>query len=250
MGLEIGGDIGPSGDLDLRVLRADGSVEHASLWTPDGPPPPPETARELTLAEIIRLGLPQAGLPEVVNRWRRANLPNLWRGAWRVLLARRLGLPHFYGSLYLRKLCVNGDVIDFGLASMRVVTDNGAGFIVDAFQNLVELENMKFHGIGTGATAEAATETALVTELTTQYNPDNTRVTGSLEEASQKVFRTVGTNTPDSGHPISLREHGILSQAATGGGVLLDRTLYALITLDTVGDALQATYTFTINSGS
>ena len=250
MGLEMGGSVGPSGELELKVIRADGRVETPEgLWTAQ-PPPAPETARKLSVADVIGLGLPRAGLPEVVNRWRRANLPNLWRGAWRVALARRLGLPHFYGSLYLRKLCADGRVIDFGLASMRVVTDNGAGFIVDAFQNLTELENMKFHGIGTGSNAEAVGDTALQTELTTQYNPDNTRATGTLEEASAKVFRTVGTNTPDSGHPISLREHGILSQAATGGGVLLDRSVYALITLDTNGDALQSTYTFTVNSGS
>jgi hypothetical protein len=250
MGLEMDGSIGPSGDLELKVLRADGSIERPVLWTPDGPPPPPETARELTMAEIIRLGLPQVGLPAIVNLWRRANTPKLLRQAGRLALARRLGLPHFHGALYLRKLCANGDVVDYGLAGLRLVTNAGAGFIVDAFQNLVELENMKFHGIGTGSTAEAAGDTALVTELTTQYNPDNTRATGSLEEASAQVFRTIGTVTPDSGHPISLREHGVLSQAATGGGVLLDRTVYALITLDTNGDALQATYTFTVNSGS
>jgi hypothetical protein len=247
MGLDFDGGIGPSGDLGLKVIRADGSERVIHL---DPPAPPPEMSRELRLPEIVRFGLPSSDLPEEVNRWRRANLPNLWRGAWRVAMARRLGLPHFYGSLYLRKLCADGRVLDLGLASMRVVTDNGAGFIVDAFQNLVEMENMKYHGIGTGSTAENATDSALVTELTTQYNPDNTRATGTLAEASQKVFQTVATNTPDSGLPISLREHGILSQAATGGGVLLDRTVYSVITLDTAGDAIQSTYTFTINSGS
>jgi len=247
MGLDVGGAIGPRGDLGLEIIRADGTVQ--KVWM-DGPPPPPETSHELSLREIAALGMPAFGLDPEVNRWRRANWPSLRRGLLRIGAARALRVPHFYGSLYLRKLCGDGRVIDYGLASMRVVTDNGAGFIVDAFQNLVELENMRFHSIGTGSTAEAATDTALVTELTTQYNPDNTRATGSLEEASQKVFRTIGTNTPDSGHPISLREHGILSQAATGGGVLLDRTVYALITLDVNGDALQSTYTFTINSGS
>ncbi len=242
------GEIGPTGNLGLEVIRADGRREVVRL---EGEPPAPvETGGELSVAEVLRLGFPQSGLPEIVNRWRRANLPNLWRGMGRVFLARAMKLPHLYGSLYLRKLAADGSVIDYGLASMRVVTDNGAGFIVDAFQNIVELENMKYHGIGTGSTAEAATDSALVTELTTQYNPDNTRATGTTEEASQKVYRTIGTNTPDSGHPISLREHGVFSQAATGGGVLLDRTVYALITLDTVGDALQSTYTFTINSGS
>lgn len=244
--MDTGGALGPAGDLDLHVIRADNPREALTL-------PGLPVARlggELGLGDIIRLGLPASGLPEVVNRWRRANLRNLWRGLWRIRAARALGVPCHYGSLYLRKLTASGDVIDFGLASMRVVTDNGAGFIVDAFQNLVELETMKYHGIGTGSTAEAATDAALIAELTTQYNPDNTRAPGTTAEASQKVYSTVATTTPDSGHPISLREHGVFSQAATGGGVLLDRTVFALITLDTVGDAIQSTYTLTFNSGS
>jgi len=247
MGLDFGGQVGPSGSLGLEIIRADGRHQH--IWA-EGPPPPAELQRELSFAEIVHFGFPQSGLPDEVNVWRKKNLPNLWRGLWRALTARKLGIPTHYGSLYLRKLCADGSIVDYGLASMRVVTDNGCGFIVDAFQNLVELENMKFHGIGTGSTAENATDSALVTELTTQYNPDNTRATGTTAEASQKVYSTVATNTPDSGHPIALREHGVLSQAATGGGVLLDRTVYASISLDTVGDALQSTYTLTFNSGS
>jgi hypothetical protein len=139
---------------------------------------------------------------------------------------------------------------DYGVVSRKVVTDNGVGFIVDAFQNLVELENMKYHGIGTGTTAESASQTALVTELTTQYNPDNTRATGSLTEgATANIFKTVGTNTLDSGTP-AVTEHGIFSQAATGGGVLLDRSVFAAVNLDgTAGDGLQSTYQLTFNSG-
>lgn len=137
----------------------------------------------------------------------------------------------------------------YGIVSRKVVTDTGVGFIVDAFQNSVELENMKFHGLGTGSSAEAANETALVTELTTEYT-GNVRATGTTAEgATANIYRTVGTNTLDSGTP-ALREHGVLSQAATGGGVLLDRSLFAAINLDgTAGDGLQSTYELTLASG-
>src|SRR4051794_15957899 len=48
------------------------------------------------------------------------------------------------------EVCVvraNGVLEDYGVVSRKLVTDTGVGFIVDAFQNLVELENMKFHGL-------------------------------------------------------------------------------------------------------
>jgi hypothetical protein len=139
---------------------------------------------------------------------------------------------------------------DFGIVSRKVVTDTGVGFIVDAFQNSVELENMKYHGIGTGTTAEAASQTALVTELTTEYNPNSTRATGTTTEgASANIFRTVGTNTIDSGTP-AITEHAVLSQAATGGGVMLDRSVFSAINLvGANGDGLQTTYDLTCSSG-
>ena len=138
--------------------------------------------------------------------------------------------------------------IDYGTVGYKVVTDTGVAFIVDAFQNIVELENMKYHGIGTGSTAEGAGESALVTELTTEYTPDNVRATGTtIEGATANIFRTVATNTLSGGGAL-LREHGVFSQAAVAGGVLLDRTLFALITLAD-GDSLQSTYDLTLTSG-
>jgi hypothetical protein len=121
------------------------------------------------------------------------------------------------------------------------------GFIVDAAQNLTELENMKYHGLGTNNTAESASDTTLNTELTTAYNPDNTRATGTTTEgASANIYKTVGTNTVDGS--ASVVEHGIFSQAATGGGVLLDRSVFSTVSLSS-GDALQSSYELTFNSG-
>lgn len=140
----------------------------------------------------------------------------------------------------------NGCVEPLGLLGYKVVTDVGVGYIVDAFQNLVELENQKFHGIGTGSTAEAAGETALVTELTTEYNPDSTRATGTTTEQAANIYKTVATNTLDGTPGAALREHGIFSAASAG--VLLDRTLFAAITLSS-GDGLQTDYRLTLTSG-
>lgn len=137
--------------------------------------------------------------------------------------------------------------VDYGLVREKVVSTAGVNFIVDAFQNAVEVENLKFHALGTGTNAEAAGDTALQTELTTQYNPNNTRATGSLTEgASANIFRTVGTNTVDSAAAVT--EHGILSDVDVGEGTLLDRSVFSVINLAN-GDSLQSTYDFTVNSG-
>jgi hypothetical protein len=187
--------------------------------------------------------------------WRLRNLPNLLRGlpgvlaAWTVFYL--FGIPSMIGSLRLRVAHADGSFTDYGLVGMRVVTTVGVGYIVDAFQNIVEVENMKFHGFGTGGTAEAVGDTALVTEETTQYNPDSTRPTGSTTEgASGNIYRTVGTYSPDSGATRAITEHGIFSQAAAGGGTLLDRTLFSVVNLVAGSDSLQATYDLTFTAGS
>ena len=105
----------------------------------------------------------------------------------------------------------------YGVVSRRVITNNGVAALVDAYQNTVEPETFKYHGIGTGTNAESASDTALQTELTTEYNPNSTRATGTLAETSSNIFQTVATNTLDSGTP-AVTEHVVISQAATGGG--------------------------------
>ena len=203
--------------------------------------------RELSMKEIKFYGFPQKDQERDVREWKLENIPNLMRGVRKVVAARTLGLPHFYGQLWLRILKESGQEIDLGLVSARVVTTTGVGFIVDAFQNITELENMKFHGLGTGTTAEAAGDTALVSELTSQYNPDSTRATGTTTEgATGNIYRTVATNTVDAS--VAITEHGIFSQAATGGGVLLDRSVFSAVNLAS-GDSLQSTYELTFSAG-
>jgi len=188
-----------------------------------------------------------------VMRWRRNNFVNFERSLadqYRFEHGLPLNAIGAIGHLWLAKISLNGDVTDYGLVSCRVVTDAGVGFIVDAFQNLTELENMKYHGLGTGTTAEAANQTALVTELTTQYSASNTRPTGTTGEKSgdSKTYETAATITIASAG-VAATEHGIFSQASNAGGVLLDRSVYSAVNL-AVGESLQATYQLTFPSGS
>jgi hypothetical protein len=182
-----------------------------------------------------------------VNQYRRSNFRNVLRGVRPMIIGRAFGVGVPMATLHALVRRGSGEIVDLGLISTRVVTDLGVGFIVDAFQNLVEVENMKYHGFGTGTTAEAASQTALVTELTTQYATDNTRPTGSTTEgASGNIFRTIGTLSPDAS--VAITEHGVFSQAATGGGVMIDRSVFSAINLDSVS-SLQVTYDLTFPSG-
>lgn len=189
---------------------------------------------------------PKRGNTEFARDWRSDNAKRVKHQARRLRWAERRALSQLFGALYI--VAFQGGVAhDLGLASLRVVTNNGVGFIVDAFQNLVELENMKFHGIGTGTNAEAAGDSALQTEVTTGLNPDNTRATGTTTESASNIYQTVATNTVDA--TVALTEHGVFSQAATGGGVLLDRSVYSAVNLVS-GDSLQTDYRLTVVSGS
>ena len=220
----------PTSTLGLQVIRKD-----------------PGLGRELTLKEILANGTAQRGLSKEVNAWRNENYKHLKRGLVKVLGARKLRIPHFYGQVWHRIIRADGEIVDLGLASMRVVTTAGVNAIVDSFQNTFELENFKFHGIGTGSVAEASTDTALGSELTTQYNPDSTRATGTLAEgSSSNIFKTVATNTVDA--VAAVTEHGIFSQAAAPGGTLLDRSVFSAVNLAS-GDSLQTTYELTVNAG-
>lgn len=182
-----------------------------------------------------------------VNLYRIRNFVNIWRGFWRIMFAKLLGVPTHYGALYAVVTRGTGEIVNYGLISLRVVTDTGVAYIVDAFQNSVELENMKFHGYGTGGSAEAVGNTGLTTELTTQYVSDNTRPTGSTTEgATANIFRSVGTLDPDA--DVAITEHGLFS--ASSAGVLIDRSLFSAINLSGAGgDTLQTTYDLTFTSG-
>lgn len=141
--------------------------------------------------------------------------------------------------LYAKVIRANGQEQDLGLVSMRVVTTAGVSYIVDSFQNSTTspLDVMKYHASGTGTTAEAIGDTALVTEVAT-------REAGTQTEASATVYQTVATITYAG--TFAITEHGIFSAAAVG--TLLDRSVFSAINV-TSGDSIQFTYELTVNAG-
>lgn len=229
------------GTLGLEVIRGMGAVEVPQ--------------RELTVPEMARFALPQPDQTRDVQEWKTRNFGNFWRGARRVMWHRAtpksMRMPAAYGALYLKvirggRLDGVHDEIDLGLVSLRVVTTAGVNYLASCFDNTAEPELFKFHGFGTGTTAEASGDTALVTELTTEYSVDSTRPTGT-QAHSTNTYTTVGTLVTDSGTP-AVTEHGVFS--ATSAGTLWDRTKFAAINLvGANGDGIVATYVATFPAG-
>lgn len=145
----------------------------------------------------------------------------------------------YVGRLYLKHHKADGDTVDYGLVSTKVVTTAGVNYIVDAFQNTTEVENLKFHGSGTDNTAENASDTALGVEV-------ESRATGTTTEgASANIYRTVGTVAYTATRTIT--EHGIFS--ASTAGTLLDRSVFTGIGVNN-GDSIEFTYELTFPAGS
>lgn len=217
----------PAGNLMHRVQPA--------RWTVEG---------------VLAAARPQVGLPDEVNDWRAEHFPRIQEEMDTIGFARSVaiqyGLPHMWTQLRQRvHRAERNEWLDYGIASHKVVTTVGVNYIVDAFQNTTELENFKFHGLGTGGTAPAIGDTALVTEITTEYAVDNTRPTGTtVEGASANIFRTVATNTVDG--TVAATEHGVFSAASAG--TLLDRHTFTVINLS-ASDSIEHTYEITFSAG-
>lgn len=163
-------------------------------------------------------------------------------------LANAVGLGVMYGELRGVVTHADGSVTDYGLLGRRVITTAGVTYLAaDMAGGANDINLFKYHGFGSGTTAEASGDTALVTEYTTEYATDNTRPTGS-QSSSTNIYTTVATFSPDA--TVTCAEHGIFTQAATGGGTLWDRTKFTGIGLTGSSDSLQATYVSTFPAGS
>ena len=106
------------------------------------------------------------------------------------------------------------------------------------------VQNFKYHGIGTSSQAVAETDTGCITELTTQYQTDNTRATGTQTNGGADIYRTVATNTVDAS--VTINEFCLMSQAATGGGTVWTRALIGPVSLVS-SETITTTYNVTFN---
>lgn len=148
-----------------------------------------------------------------------------------------------WGILSIRVFRRNGEIENLGVLSVKKVCEDFRDYIVDSLQDSTSypLDIFKYHGCGTGTTAEASDDSALETEV-------ETRATGSQTEgATANIFKTVGTIDMTGSHTIA--EHGVFS--ASTNGTLLDRSVFSGSTIGVInGDSIEFTYEVTFNAES
>jgi len=146
----------------------------------------------------------------------------------------------FDGRLHVGVVRKDGAYEDHGWKDNLVVTA-GLEFVVDAFQNATELENMNFHAVGTTDTTVAAGDTALGAE-TLMGNAN--RPAGTQGENGATTYQSQVTITNNSGGQVIVREAGLFS--ANAAGIMFARQLTGDVTLDDQ-DSIQTTWEITVS---
>lgn len=143
-------------------------------------------------------------------------------------------------TLMAELIKADGTRINFGVVSHRVVTTAFVSAIIDDLDNgSADISSYNFHGVGTGTTAATAGDTALETESTTALTVNSTRATGTRSQPFTYRYQSVAIQTFDA--PAAITEHGVFTQEATGGGGLMDRSVFSAINVVS-GDGIQFTY--------
>ncbi len=144
-----------------------------------------------------------------------------------------------FGFLSLKHYRKGELLKDYGLVSCQLVTVAFTNYLVDALQDSTTypMDVFKYHGSGTGTTAEANTQTALVTEV-------ESRETGTqVEGATANIYKSVATETYTATR--SITEHGLFS--AVTSGTMLDRSVFTAVPV-VATDTIEFTYQLTVNA--
>ena len=135
----------------------------------------------------------------------------------------------------------DGSVKDLGVIARKKVT---GAFVTDIVANMVTdttaFGDYKYHHCGTGSTAEANTQTALVTPFG-GARVAGTQVAGGT--ATAPTYTSVATISFTS--TLAIVEHAIFN--ASSSGTMLDRSLFTAVNVVN-GDSIQFTYVLTINA--
>ena len=150
------------------------------------------------------------------------------------------GIVNGYTELEIKHIR-NGRVLKTQRVFDKVVTNAFVNDIVDALQGLTtpyaNFKSYKYHASGTGTTAEAATQTALITEV-------ESRVIGTQVEGAANEYKSVATITYTANRAIT--EHGLFN--ASTDGTLMDRTLFPAVNVQN-GDSIQFSFVISFVSG-
>lgn len=129
----------------------------------------------------------------------------------------------------------NGDILVF--AKDNIIVNGGFDFIADSIGNSASRPAvMSQIAVGTGTTAAAATQTALVTETLR-------KAATYSHTAGTKVFSFAATFNPGEA-TAAITEAGVLN--ASTAGTMLDRVVFSVINKG-ANDTLTQTFSFTMS---
>ena len=154
---------------------------------------------------------------------------------------RQVNAVELVGRLGIKIIYPDGDIVDLGIVSERVVTLAAINVLVAVLQggSATELQNFRYHATGTGVTAENSSDTALVAEVETrEVGTQTSIIPGNYETVAQHAYAAT----------FAITEHGIFSVVTSNTITLWDRSVFAVINLAS-GDSIQFTYVLTANSG-
>lgn len=170
-------------------------------------------------------------------------LPGLARG-W---IANALGMNHISSRLYATLIHANGERINYGLVSTRMITTAFCEYMVDNLQaEVAAWGDFKYHDSGTGVGAEAIGDTTMGT-FSTEMVGDIRGVGTQIDGASAVQYRSVATITYD-GAGGAITEHGLFNNTRAAGGTLMDRSVFAAINV-VAADSIEFTFTLTCTAG-
>jgi hypothetical protein len=133
----------------------------------------------------------------------------------------------------LRNWC--GEVIHVQVAH-NLVVNAGKDWVIDRIQSGSPPALMNYQAIGTGATAAAAGDTALETEVARQNDGTHSQPTSTTDRLVTTFGAGVGTG--------AITETGRLNAGA--GGTLLARQVFSVVNKG-AGDSLQVTHDITVS---
>jgi hypothetical protein len=130
------------------------------------------------------------------------------------------GVPTMTAELELLLTRANGERINYGVVSRRVVTTAFVNFVVDQLQTETSVfGDFKYTDSGVGTTAENVADTAIET------TDGESRATGTQTESASNAYRSVGTISYTSTKAIT--EHGLFNDSSAG--TLMDRSVFSAI---------------------
>ena len=208
------GDVGFKGDVSFKAIKENGTTFIIA----------PEEKAKLT--------------PSLLRQRLRVALQGFKLGLAKPFM-KMAKVAWFESELRLRKYDHQKEVfIDYGVVSRLLTTTAGREFLVDDWvTDTPDIGAFDDHGFGTGAVAEAVGDTALGAEV-------ESRETGTQAEGTSTQVVLVATHT--FAGTFAITEHGIFDLTAVG--TLWDRSVFSAINV-VANDAIEATYTLSVNDG-